>query len=331
MRYPSRNAPVNLKKAVVFVDFDDLYCTLNPMVAHDAYPDDIMVEILSNTYKHVLDKARLTAGPAFAYADFSTVRGNSTLTQRSLAHLGIEPRFVPQEAQPNAAELQICIEATRYAAQEPDLAACILVTGSRMYLPLAQYLRGQGLTVLIISLNAAPSLKTLQFASGVQFVDALSLLSEASRRALATTEEPQQREAHEPQAAESKTYSSVESALAIQTIEVIEEAFGQYEEIYLTPLLRKLSDEFIEEDYDPKTIISELETAGAVVLEKRKGFPYDYTVLILDYNHPDVQDIVEGLAEGEDEGFDDDDDWDEGYEASDDDRSLSSTEAYVAR
>ncbi|MEM6645272.1 MAG: NYN domain-containing protein [Bacteroidota bacterium] len=328
MRYSSRNAPPDLKKAVVFVDFDDLYRTLSPMVADDAYPDDIMVEIMSSTYKHVLDKARLTAGPALAYADFSEVRGNSLLTQRTLAHLGIEPRFVPQEAQSNAAELQICIEATRYAAQEPDLAACILVTGSRLYLPLMQYLRGQGLTVLIISLNATPSLKTLQFTNGVQFVDALSLLSEATRRALSTSVHPQEPEAAAPQPEEAKTYTTVESALAIQTIEVIEEAFGQYEEIYLTPLLRKLSDEFIDEDYDPKTIISELEVAGAVALQKRKGFPYDYTVLILDYNHPDVQDIVEGLAEGDDEGFED---WDETYDASDDDRSLSSTEAYVER
>ncbi|GAB5521840.1 MAG: NYN domain-containing protein [Rhodothermales bacterium] len=329
MRYSSRNTSTDLKKAVVFVDFDDLYRTLNPLVPQDAYPDDVVGEILSSTFKHVLEKARLTAGPALAYADFSEVRGNPVLTQRALAQLGIEPRFVPQEVQKNAAELQICIEATRYVAQEPNLAACVLITGERLYLPLAQYLRGQGLNVLVISLSAPPSLKAVQFVNGVQFIDALSLLSESTRRALSTTTSSVEQTPTEPEEAVAKVYTTVETPLAIQTIEVIEDSFGQYDEIYLTPLLRKLSDEFLDAEYDPKTIISELETAGAVALEKRKGFPYDYTVLILDYNHPDVQDIVEGMADPEEEEYDDWDEDDEAYQESEDERSLSDPEAYV--
>jgi hypothetical protein len=47
--------------------------------------------------------------------------------------------------------------------------------------------------------------------------------------------------------------------------------------------------ELLDEDRaDPKSIISDLEVCGAVRLEKRQGFPYDYTVLIVDQAHPDV-------------------------------------------
>jgi hypothetical protein len=44
-------------------------------------------------------------------------------------------------------------------------------------------------------------------------------------------------------------------------------------------------------DHDPKSLISRLEEAGAVRLEKRNGYPYDYTVLIMHEDHPDVQEI----------------------------------------
>jgi hypothetical protein len=44
-------------------------------------------------------------------------------------------------------------------------------------------------------------------------------------------------------------------------------------------------------DIDPKEVINRLEVAGAVHLERRRGFPYDYTVLIVEAAHPDVQRI----------------------------------------
>ena len=78
--------------------------------------------------------------------------------------------------------------------------------------------------------------------------------------------------------------------MARETIEITEEHFGQYDEVYLTPLLRKLSD-VLGEQHDPKSLVSELEAAGAVRLEKRDGYPYDYTVLIVNEDHPGVQEI----------------------------------------
>ena len=84
----------------------------------------------------------------------------------------------------------------------------------------------------------------------------------------------------------------------VEALEVIERFFGQYDEVYLTPLLRKLSEELGDiDDHDPKSLIGDLEECGAVRLERRRGMPYDYTVLIVNGEHPTVIEIKEELAD----------------------------------
>jgi hypothetical protein len=41
--------------------------------------------------------------------------------------------------------------------------------------------------------------------------------------------------------------------------------------------------------------VSELEAAGAARLEKRNGYPYNYTVLIVNDDHPDVLTVHETM------------------------------------
>ncbi|MDX1548069.1 MAG: hypothetical protein R3247_13820, partial [Rhodothermales bacterium] len=158
------------------------------------------------------------------------------------------------------------------------------------------------------------------------FHDALNQRSEGARRALTGTSgrdagsPPQGR----PEPVEHKPIPSEGARLGL---EIIEEHFGQYEEVYLTPLLRKMSELLDENRYDPKTLISELEDAGAVWLEKRRGFPYDYTVLLVDTDHPDVQTVQEevyGRRADDDDFADDDfadDDYDEDYDDYPDDEA----------
>jgi len=97
-------------------------------------------------------------------------------------------------------------------------------------------------------------------------------------------------------------YRSIVHPGALAALDIIEEHFGQYDEIYLTPLLRKLSELVGGANYDPKAVISELENAGAVWLEKRKGYPYDYTVLIIDPEHPDVVESQMAIEDAESMG-----------------------------
>jgi uncharacterized LabA/DUF88 family protein len=68
--------------------------------------------------------------------------------------------------------------------------------------------------------------------------------------------------------------------------------FGNYYEIFLSPFLRKLSDALPNlADWQRKGLLGDLEFKGAVKMEKRSGIPYDYTVVILNYNHPVVREM----------------------------------------
>ena len=41
--------------------------------------------------------------------------------------------------------------------------------------------------------------------------------------------------------------------------------------------------------------MADLEECGAVRLERRKGMPYDYTVLLVNNDHPAVQEVREDV------------------------------------
>ena len=75
-----------------------------------------------------------------------------------------------------------------------------------------------------------------------------------------------------------------------------------------------------ERRYDPKNLISDLEARQAVRLEKRSGFPHDYTVLILDERHPTVARILSGKqrSESQTDAFASSSPWDYDEDASDD-------------
>ena len=120
-----------------------------------------------------------------------------------------------------------------------------------------------------------------------------------------TASEPKVLERPEP-----VEYHEITDPGALSALHVIEQYFGQYDEIYLTPLLRKLSEVIGDVEYDPKSLISAIEEAGAVWLEKRKGFPYDYTVLIIDQQHPNIAAMqaraYASAAESEEPEYDED-------------------------
>lgn len=68
--------------------------------------------------------------------------------------------------------------------------------------------------------------------------------------------------------------------------------FGQYSEIFLSPFLRKLSDAMPNlADWQRKGLLGDLEFKGAIRIEKRSGIPYDYSVVVLNWNHPVVREM----------------------------------------
>ncbi|OGX83617.1 hypothetical protein BEN47_17355 [Hymenobacter lapidarius] len=63
-------------------------------------------------------------------------------------------------------------------------------------------------------------------------------------------------------------------------------------ELWLGPFMRLLADELPElPDYERRDQLNKLRDAGAIRIEKREGEPHPFSVIVVNYNHPNVQEL----------------------------------------
>ncbi len=269
------------ERAAIFVDYENLYHTLCRTAEDRVKPAELVTEMIEALQRSLLEDRKAPAAVSRAYADFASLPGSGQRVQRSLYLQGVEPHFVPRERGEDAVELQLCVDAMDVLHHRADITTFVLLTGHRIYRPLVRMFVRYGRQVLVAGLDDPAAREEAPLLEGCRFFPARDLLSAAARSHVddvdsrgAPRSTDRSREIHDP--------------ILLRTLEIIEEHFGQYEEVYLTPLLKKLSDLLDERRHDPKNLISDLEERGAARLEKRRGFPHDYTVLILEEHHPSV-------------------------------------------
>ncbi len=69
-------------------------------------------------------------------------------------------------------------------------------------------------------------------------------------------------------------------------------------EIWASPFLRRLTDVLPElPDWERRQLLNQLRDAGAVRLEKREGEPHPFSVILVNYQHPDVRELNPSPAE----------------------------------
>ena len=278
----------------MFVDYENLYSVLTSQSSTDSKTGEYASEILEEVRRYLEEGDDTPTIFGRAYGPFDVLLDTEDSGVPSTLHrLGVEPVYVPAAMQGNTSELQLAIEVTQFLAERPDVQTIVLVTGDRPFLPLARRIREQGRRALVAAVNPP---RTDRYEESDLYLDARNLLSQDSREDLLANA-PENGTGYDRGSAPSAgRYDALSNPAARRAIAITEEHFGQYEEVYLTPLLRKLSD-LMGPDQDPKALVSELEAAGAVRLEKRSGYPYDYTVLIVHDEHPDVKSIREnGLS-----------------------------------
>ncbi len=284
----------------MFVDYENLYSVLTSQSSKDKKTGDYATEILDEVVRYLQegDDTPTIYGRAFGPFDVLLNTEDEDVPS-SLHRMGIEPIYVPSAMQGNTSEVQLTIEVTSFLAERPDVRTIVVVTGDRPYLPLVRTIREEGCRVLVAAVNPPQS---DPYAENELYLDARNLLSRNSREDLLANS-PQSGDGYDQPSNPSSSpqrYERLDNPVARRTIDITEEHFGQYEEVYLTPLLRKLSDT-LGPDQDPKALVSELEAAGAVRLEKRDGYPYDYTVLIVNDDHPDVEKTRSSRSSGDTE------------------------------
>lgn len=316
----------NTKKAnppagntALFVDYDDLHRNLARLIRNESVSVKVIAEMIDSLRNNV-SEGQDPIAETRAYGDFASLHRAGDLAKNMLYMKGIETRYAPGANRESTIELQIGLDAMDLLHKRPDITGLVLLSGQRLYLPLVQAFRKYGRSILVAGLADPASPEHGFSGDGDWFLSARELLSASAQEFLnAPSSAPPARSAAPPMKRRTRIFSpstppversrprpappppspagpleELDDPILVRTLEIIDDHFGQYPEVYLTPLLRKLSDLVDERRYDPKNLISDLEERQAVRLEKRSGFPHDYTVLILDERHPTVARILSG-------------------------------------
>ena len=292
--YSKSNASAG-RRAAIFVDFQNLYYLSKNKAQQMLIADDLITCFLGRI-DSLLGTEEIQFTTCHVWADFGSFGVHGQYVQRNLYLNGVTPCFIPSGQYRIPADMQIAIDVMDTIYIRPDIDTIILASGDREYVPLIQRLRNSGHNIIGIAFQDEVSEDFTRNAGSYRFVNAITLLDDDFASEIASAE-PVKAESSQP-VAEFNNVADIAEGLDEKTLSLIEQNFGQYEEIYLTPLLRKLSEIFSEfTDCDPKSIIGNLESSGAIRLEKRRGYPYDYTVLMVNEEHPDVEAIRQKLSE----------------------------------
>lgn len=92
--------------------------------------------------------------------------------------------------------------------------------------------------------------------------------------------------------------SRLHDANALACLEIILERVHQLEqthgtrELWLGPFLRQLTDEMpMLAEFERRNALDDLARAGATLVEKRPGDPHPFSVLLINFQHPDVWEL----------------------------------------
>ena len=284
---PEAGAPEGAgRQAAALIDYQNLHHSLKGRLDGTGSTVDLAGHLLKALRDRLgAEDVRLVRGRA--YADFGGLDDHTRHVQRSLYLYGIEPVYVPATMHRNTTDLQLAVDAVEMRDRHPEVGTFVLLAGDRDYAPVVAALLAHGRRVLVVGFKEHLSPHLLEHTEGGEFVDAAELLPNGSLQ-------PEVEVGAPIQTTEFAEVQDPAYEIDYDALEVIEKFFGQYEEIYLTPLLRRLSDEIGEvEGHDPKSLVSDLEECGAARLERRKGMPYDYTVLLVNPDHPAVIEVRE--------------------------------------
>jgi len=84
----------------------------------------------------------------------------------------------------------------------------------------------------------------------------------------------------------------VKSADELDTLALMLQHFPDKPEIWLTPFLHRQRTNMSHlADYERRALLTNLSEAGAIVIEKRPGDQGEFSVIVLNWNHPDVQEL----------------------------------------
>ncbi|NQV72692.1 hypothetical protein HQ496_06190 [bacterium] len=316
------------QNAVLCIDYANVFGVISQHTDNDQ-PDAVVLDLVRDLQRHVLKEMNLKTIRTLGFASLPPNHVTGHRATGAWLAAGIEPRFSYARSTDEASAIDMAMESIEISRSAGKETAFILLSGNQWFIPLVQRLQRTGHQVVMATLESPLHSDHLPEDCKEAFMNAQFLLSGNGKRfnsdpkSSRVQDSPELEEAKRPE-----EITLITDEVVKHTLQIIDSSFGQYEKIYLTPLLRKLSEIFEDSDDDPKALVNELEEAGAVWLEKRRGFPHNYTILMMNEDHPDVAELKEARLQNTDSGYDDDfyDDYSdsdgdtEEYQSDDDDQ-----------
>lgn len=287
--------------SAIFVDIENIYYYLKN--CHVGAPDTVVYEIIRQTRSWLREQRGEPTLVMLGYADFDQV----DISLGDLYLMGVEPRTVVSTGHKNAADMRLCIDALEILYTRPDICTFTLVGGDRDYIPLVQHLQKQGRTVLVVAFRGNVSGDLLSLVGENCFVDAAQFLDERLARqiqsaSITATTMKATSAISSPTSFQARTTFNpavpIEDVETRRCLEILVNEYGAYyPEVWLTPFSRRLNEAFpLLANHERRMLIANLEMAGAIRVERREGNPYPYSVAIINWDHPTVQEVNDPQA-----------------------------------
>ncbi len=296
---------LNKDYAALFIDFENIFHYIRKRTVDSERAQDIVLELIQDLRKTLGEKFAQSVIVQYAYADFEQIDVNA---QGQLFLLGVETRNVVGTEHKNAADMRLCIDVMETMYTRDEIDTFVLMAGDRDYIPVLQHLRKHAKTVQVVAFkeNISGDLLTLV---GDGYIDAFTCLGKVSQSELEVGQErlkeyfEQRAEASNEQAfqiAEARATGKMAQTNfekpkrldkdALVALEVMLHNFGDKPEVWFTPYLNKLRNALQHlAEYERKSLVTTLEISGAIKVEKRRGEPHDYSVIVVNWDHPDVR------------------------------------------
>lgn len=313
----------------VFIDYENIHYYLKNSFKEPPELGSYTSEIVRNLRLKLEGELGLQVIIMNAYADFERVGGGSL---GALYLMGIMSQNVLGTAHKNAADMQMCIDLMQLVYTRNDMHTFVLVAGDRDYIPVVQHLKRLGRRVLVAAFRDTLSGDLLEIIGEPNFMDIQPLLSETSREKLnehKAKEDAKRVElpkiagpkvvghiSLEGKVKERSTFRPAQPAAmtAIPTVvtppariitqltdgareclacilNFIEER--RMPEPGVTLLLRYLTDEMpLLANWERKELLEQLQYAGAITVIQKPGYDYAFSVAVVNYEHPAVQELL---------------------------------------
>lgn len=291
--------------AAVFIDFENVYYHLRPLLVDEDRTQDISLELIRAIRTFLSTEHHERCIIQHAYADFEQLEVNA---QGQLYLIGIDSHNVLGTEHKNAADMRLCIDVLETLYTRPEIKTFIFVAGDRDYIPVIQHLKKHAKTVRAVAFEGNVS-GDLRMNVGEGFINAMSLLSKLSISELEVGKErrSENRKVEYEAVKEQRkvaiplTTAKFERVMRLTdedsmiALEILLQHYGDKAEVWFSPFLNKMRQSMQHlAEYERKALITTLADHGAVKVEKRRAEPNDYSVLIVNWNHPDVQDLNPG-------------------------------------